>query len=217
MATDKDKLAMLSEMQFCSVTSDFTIIADGLIWKVHRFVLAMHSDVLKAMCSGDFKEATEMTLDWSEYHEDVITAFVEYMYNFNYDAKDYESAFSSTPAIHVHLAVLADKYNIPLLQNLAVTKVKATLEHKCKPKDFAEAAALSFDFGSPTENIKSVIVDMIVNDQSPTMSGELEATMLEYPDLAVQVTKKLRVKARDKTASAPPGAPRASAGHAARI
>ncbi|SMR64708.1 unnamed protein product [Zymoseptoria tritici ST99CH_3D1] len=85
--------------------------------------------MLEATCPRDPKEATEMTLERSEYHEDVIIALVEYTYSFDHESNDYESASSSTPAIHVHLAVLAEKYNIPL-QNLAVTKVKAASTDK---------------------------------------------------------------------------------------
>ncbi|SMR54559.1 unnamed protein product [Zymoseptoria tritici ST99CH_3D1] len=194
MAEYGEKLAMLADMQNCNVTADFTILSDERTWSVHRFVLAMHSEVLKAMFRRNFKEAREFKLDWSEYHKDVVHAVVDYLYTFNYETSNLRTPFSQTPAIHVHVAVLADRYNIRLLHQMAATKVESALEDECSPKDFADTAALAFDYEGPTETIKDVIVDMIVNDQSPGMSDELEATMLDYPELSLRVTKALRTK-----------------------
>ncbi|SMR53016.1 unnamed protein product [Zymoseptoria tritici ST99CH_1E4] len=194
MAEYGEKLAMLADMQNCNVTADFTILSDERTWSVHRFVLAMHSEVLKAMFRRNFKEAREFKLDWSEYHKDVVHAVVDYLYTFNYETSNLRTPFSQTPAIHVHVAVLADKYNIRLLHQMAATKGESALEDECSPKDFADTAALAFDYEGPTETIKDVIVDMIVNDQSPGMSDELEATMLDYPELSLRVTKALRTK-----------------------
>jgi hypothetical protein len=55
MAEDQEKLAALAQMKNCADLADFIIVADGKTWNVHRLVLAMHSNVLKQMCSGNFQ------------------------------------------------------------------------------------------------------------------------------------------------------------------
>ncbi|KAM3419962.1 hypothetical protein BST61_g3278 [Cercospora zeina] len=91
--------------------ADFVIVCGDKRWNVHRLVRALHSDVLCETCSNGFRESQEKMLDLSADHQpEIIEALIDYMYSFEY----------SVPCAHpvemmefnVHLAILADKYNI---------------------------------------------------------------------------------------------------------
>ncbi|KAK6432518.1 hypothetical protein LTR95_011310 [Oleoguttula sp. CCFEE 5521] len=179
---------------------DFTIIRDTKTWKVHSFVLNLYSDVLACACDGEFKvsrgiqglelpnwehadakyETATRTIDLSVDGETSVGALVHYMYYFDY-ATDDECQEPYT--LYVNMVLLADKYDIPHLLQLANEELAALLKDKPldATADLIEAARLSYDAEGPTTKFRDALVHATIkssmeqSEQYSTIIGAIPA------------------------------------------
>jgi hypothetical protein len=147
--------------RFRSIT-DFKIECGIRSWDIHRFVFFLHSDVLAAACSRNFKEATIGTVDLSDDNPDSVDALVQYCYKLDYGFPQH-SLIGNEFLFHLQVCIVADKYDIAPLQTLATHKFR----HLCTTtkiylQHFAEAAALAYEFSEPAKDIRGIIVETAI-------------------------------------------------------
>jgi hypothetical protein len=193
--------------RFRSIT-DFKIECGIRSWDVHRFVLFLHSDVLAAACSRNFKEATTGTVDLSDDNPDSVDALVQYCYKLDYGLPQL-SLISNEFLFHLQVCIVADKYDIAPLQTLATHKFR----HLCTTtkiylQHFAEVAALAYEFSEPAKDVRAIIVETAIEQNliaEETLDEEGANPFVDFMrscgDLAIDVAVALASKPRYESAS----------------
>ncbi|KJX92608.1 hypothetical protein TI39_contig5839g00028 [Zymoseptoria brevis] len=176
------------------VFSDFTIKCGDRKWKVHKFVLAVHSDVFKRCCHSTTKESSEGVLDLSKHDELKVETLVHYLYHFNYDYANPEPELDihvDQGCFHIDMAVIADRYFIAGLNNLANRKFRRSIINTVlDDAGLAMLATTAYEIPQATEkHIRGVLVGNIVKarilESSP--AGEVAKAMRNNGDFALDV------------------------------
>lgn len=193
--------------------TDFTIICGAKEHKVHRLVLSMHSDVLSRACNGGFKvrlvpsrwylerrtnrpqEAQDSRLDLSEDGEACVTSLIDYVYLFEYK----NDPSPSYAALEVKMAVMADKYNMPHLQELALEHFKKRFPIKIVdsklPRGFDEAAREAYEIEGPTQPFRDAILEGL---RSLKLSEETFVAVSDlHPGLATDLLRETHRRITD--------------------
>ncbi|KAF7185948.1 hypothetical protein HII31_12821 [Pseudocercospora fuligena] len=201
MADDATKLNLVTRLSTCPELSDFKIVCNGREFPVHRFVLSLHSDVFKRACVSPFMESSKRAISMAQDHEtDEIRALVEYMYKFDYsEPSDMEEAVQ----FHVQMAVLADKWDVRGLKELATKKFTSMLN----PHWSALVPAIKAAYTSQpiiAEMCKAV-VKVAAESMDVMLPGStnavLDEAMLAHPKFAVDLVHQ---QARTKPANTRP-------------
>ncbi|KAK4499024.1 hypothetical protein PRZ48_009536 [Zasmidium cellare] len=220
MAQDSAKLALsgaVSRFLDSPDLADFEITCLKQSWKVHRFLLCLHSDVFQAWFTGGHEEATKGKANLSEHEPEYVGALVKYLYTFEYDV-DTTKGHGYTMNFHIIMCVISDQvrsqplpehptekqslptsqYNLRGLAEFAFSKFKGALREIQSPSDIAEAYLLALGEGTTTRLIREAIARFIFYLREtilPTVatdeSKQLEEVMRSHPDLALAVIKKL--------------------------
>lgn len=120
---------------------------------------------------------------------------IAYFYHLNYDCDGFTLQYPL--ANHVKMCIIADKYDVPCLQSLAVRKFHDYAKsHQISDAALTEAAVIAYEVARPTKDIRPVIVRYalangflaIAEDGS---SGPMEKLMRESPELATDVAVSL--------------------------
>ena len=100
--------------------------------------------------------------------------------------------------IHVHVYILADKYDIPPLQNLAISKFKLAVNSEWKTEAFAEAIRLVYGRIIATDDpLRDVVVDFASKHTANLLRHNVAfKTMMEDVgefgrDLAMKLSERL--------------------------
>ncbi|KAK4550259.1 hypothetical protein LTR36_003226 [Oleoguttula mirabilis] len=175
--TNKEALeslvAKLAGLQGDEALTDFVIICGEREWKVHRVILTLHSPVLAKAITGAFKESAERQINLSEEHPDCVDALVCYAYKLQYslpDAGQGDVDHLDSLSFHVKVCVLADKYDIPHLKQMAIEKFKAGID--VAAEDLATAAELAYDASPATEKIRERIVAFGIENKLLSTAGK---------------------------------------------
>jgi len=195
--------------------SDFSITHGQQEWKVHRFVLALHSPVLaKASCS-DFKvrssrgatfairyvdivskEGTERKIDLPDEHPACLAALVYYLYTLVYDVS-FNSVSDDLVALsfHVKMCILADKYDMSPLKAMAVRQFEAQAKLDWASEQFAQAAAEAYDASGATRSIRDVVIKVAMDNKALSLSYQapspLSKVMMACADFATDYARVL--------------------------
>ncbi|SMQ51107.1 unnamed protein product [Zymoseptoria tritici ST99CH_1A5] len=175
--------------------SDFTIICRGAKWNVHRFVLSVHSEVFAKSCDGNFKETQEAVLDLSEHEEPEVAALVYYLYNFEYDIPQ---GHSNWGLFHLKMALLADKYFITGLVSAANREYDGCICLFDDEKVIANHAQLAYAVPHATEQIRYIIVRMVVAGGMlrDNKQCELLNVMRQHAEFGVDIALEMARRAR---------------------
>ncbi|KAI6855623.1 hypothetical protein KC338_g8795 [Hortaea werneckii] len=121
--------------------TDLTIICQGRQWKVHKVVLCAQSEWFKKSCGDRWKEGKGGTITLEEGVAQVIDAMVHWFYEFDYGtSKDIENPL----VLDVQVYAAAEKYLLPNLKRLAVTKFEQRAEKAWQSADFANAISEAY-------------------------------------------------------------------------
>jgi hypothetical protein len=118
------------------------------------------------------------------------------LYSFDYKTNGYGSWFSCGLVFHVHMAVIADKYNVPALYALANRKFKTMLDSEYAEDELADAAAVAYEYSVATKEMCSTIVHHLVNNKLGSIPEQSKAVMKEHPQFAIDVADSLYLKTR---------------------
>ncbi|EME43938.1 hypothetical protein DOTSEDRAFT_24049 [Dothistroma septosporum NZE10] len=98
-----------------STLTDFTITCHDREWRVHRVVLALHSEVLVKACAPDFEEAATGKIYLSSKREDVVATLVQFLYSFDYEYGTCDPQAASSPGhLEFHVVSLSRLINSTL-------------------------------------------------------------------------------------------------------
>lgn len=104
-------------------------------------------------------------MDLPDDDPNCVAAMVNFFYKLNYDM----SFFSDRDcplAVHVKMCILADKYCVTTLQDLAVDKFIRCLTDDDWPEEkMTDAARLAYDALGPTKEVRAAIVRRAVEDE----------------------------------------------------
>ncbi|KAK0644242.1 BTB/POZ protein, partial [Cercophora newfieldiana] len=129
--------------------SDMTITCRGEEFKAHRAIVCPQSPFFDAALSGSFLESNEQKIDLPDDDPAIVKLLFEFFYTGTYQDGTYDEEYeedekmedvhdadNSVPKdvprdgckalyTHLHLYILADKYDIPALRILARNRFKA--------------------------------------------------------------------------------------------
>ncbi|RMY13267.1 hypothetical protein D0868_02107 [Hortaea werneckii] len=179
-------------------TPDFTIFCGDKEYKVHSLVLSLHSPVLAKAANGVFKrieqEATEKRMDLSVDGRACVDALVSYLYTLTYtaypsDARPWDHV--KVAEYHVRMCVMADKYDIKPLKNMAIHAFNDKIESEAAIIELSKAARIAWEAIPATEEIRAAIVEFGITKGLLSTRGtnELSKTMLAYPEFVLDYTK----------------------------
>ncbi|RMY90843.1 hypothetical protein D0861_03435 [Hortaea werneckii] len=102
---------------------DFTLICGSDKYPVRRLLLALHSVYFQRLFHNDFKEAISGECELHDDHPAAIALMVKYFYSFDYatDAST-DNHFANPLEMHAQVYVVADKYGVEDLKQLACRK-----------------------------------------------------------------------------------------------
>ncbi|KAK4958234.1 hypothetical protein LTR10_004660 [Elasticomyces elasticus] len=171
------------QLTFCSSFgqskySDLTIQCGERLWRVHKIIVCSQSPFFTKACDGSFTEAQQGTITLGENDPLVIAAMISYMYTCDYSDEVKADGMEDMMQIlfNVHVHVLADKYDMPDLAEMAAKKFKEWAEKEWKDASFADAAGLVFTPDLPTAPLREVVVAIAV-----AHAGELNEDMVHLP------------------------------------
>ena len=120
---------------------------------------------------------------------------IEYFYHLDY-SEETKEGLGSAPANHVKMCAIADKYNVGVLQQLAIDKFKeCTTDADVTEEELAEAALIAYEFLEPTKDIRARIVELIVEKEiifqkdTGVPAGPIERFMRTCPEFATDAVK----------------------------
>ncbi|PPJ54557.1 hypothetical protein CBER1_06645 [Cercospora berteroae] len=182
----------LSDLHNKDDLTDFVIVCHDHQWNVHRLVLALHSDVLSKACSSGFKESREKTINLSPGHQpEVIEALVEYMYTFDYSLDNLDE--TETIGLHIDLAILADKYNIEGLHQMA-TYASKQLVPDAAAASLAFAVSRAYAAPAATKEICQAICATVA-ERTELLENEEGKVLVQFMEengsFAVDVARKI--------------------------
>ncbi|RPB23930.1 hypothetical protein L211DRAFT_825127 [Terfezia boudieri ATCC MYA-4762] len=140
---------------------------------IHKTLLSSLSPELDKHINNDMKEGRENLIELSEVDEPTIEAFLEWAY-----FQDYQPAIlapKSTAALlyHSKIYVLADRFNIPLLKDLAFLKITALLEE-------LGMVAKRTDLVAMVTAVTYAYDNLLVHSGKPSVSGSTLERLLQY-------------------------------------
>jgi len=117
--------------------SDFTIICQGRHFPVHRCIISAHSRWFQRCCAGKFREATDRDVTLEDDVVEAVERMRVFFYVWTYDddmssigADELACVALGDPKpvtsiqINAYVYAMADKYEVPDLQALALRKFK---------------------------------------------------------------------------------------------
>ncbi|RMY44211.1 hypothetical protein D0865_10709 [Hortaea werneckii] len=187
------------------IAADFTIFCGDKEYKVHSLVFELHSPVLAKAANGVFKEAMEKRMDLSVDGRACVDALVSYLYTLKYttfpsDERPWDHA--KVAEYHVRMCVMADKYDIKPLKNMANHAFNDKIESEVAIIELSKAARTAWEATPATKEIRAAIVEYGISNGLLSIKGtnELSKTMLACPEFALDYTKALerRVKKHEE-------------------
>lgn len=130
--------------------TDFAFVCEGQTINVHKIIVCIQSTVFRTACTGKFKvplvaehtcmpvnkaqEAFSAIYDLNDHPLDFVNKMIEYLYTGTYTIPDDADLLT-----HATMFILADKYGIGGLQELASKKYLECLDESCNYHDFASS------------------------------------------------------------------------------
>jgi len=129
--------------------------------EIHKKLLASISPELNKHVNNDMKEGIEGKIHLPEEGAEALTLFIEWAYSGDYGHKNVTLKSPSKPedplqSIHKHLqlCVFADKFNIPILTELAESKFHAGF-NRIELRNKSDATSLVMVIGYAYDNLPS--------------------------------------------------------------
>ncbi|KAI7164295.1 hypothetical protein KC349_g768 [Hortaea werneckii] len=188
-------------------TADFTLICGSDRYLVHRLLLALHSVYFERLFDTEFKEALTGECELHDDHPAAVALMIKYFYSFDYatDANTDEN-FANLLEMHAHVYVVADKYGVEDLKQLACRKftdiVPEIVPRKLDPTD---AIRLIYTATPDQESNKlrkvATTAWCLLSHQIIEYIGQAAGDQLlrDVPDLAVEMARQYSALIKDST------------------
>ncbi|PUU78966.1 hypothetical protein B9Z19DRAFT_1125781 [Tuber borchii] len=136
--------------------------------EMHKKLLASISPELDKHVNNNMREGVEGIIYLPDEEEEVLTLFTEWAYTGNYTRKDYalpvntintmEPKRDPWPSLHKHLQLcaFAEKFNVPILKQLAESKFYTEIGHvTIEPNCSSDPSGLFLVIGYAYDNLPS--------------------------------------------------------------
>ncbi|CZR69761.1 uncharacterized protein PAC_19661 [Phialocephala subalpina] len=210
---------LLADMLESGRYSDLTIKCSGKVFKVHRNVVCLQSKPLAAHVDGGFAEAITGEINLPGDHPQTLERLIKFLYTGNFDAipsadeAANEISYATTEELSSDLAeevsrkaaeghsgilitctrvfIMAEKYDIPDLKNLAKTKFEGAISTEWNTCALSVSLRLMYDELPESDRlIKDVAIEAAASHvKELTDRGEFAALCRENGDIALDVLK----------------------------
>ncbi|KAK4544759.1 hypothetical protein LTR36_004008 [Oleoguttula mirabilis] len=144
--------------------ADAIVTCKGKTWKVHRLVLCSHSEFFRKAWGGEFKEAKERAIELPDDEPRTVEAMLSYLYKRDYDAQSGGSGEEDIASIvlDARVFIIADKYFILKLKDLAAIKLQERAKAEWKSPAFANAISEVYT-ASPAEDrtLHDIVIETV--------------------------------------------------------
>lgn len=139
--------------------ADLIITCRGREWKVHKTCILTLSDFFKAALTHDFKERREGTIDLDDDPE-LVDAMIRYCYLFKYPEREDDPS----PMLRdIRIYIIADKYLVQPLKELAVQSFQKRAESGWASQDFADAAGKVYEIPYKlSRDLHKIVINMVM-------------------------------------------------------
>ncbi|KAL2377198.1 hypothetical protein RJZ90_006918 [Blastomyces dermatitidis] len=168
---------------------------------IHRCIVCLQSEFFNKALTGDFKEASTQIINLDD-DPFIVGKIVQYLYDANYDDDSSPSeggnnipseggngigSGSRNPAeINTQVYIAADKYAIPNLKTLAITKLESYLKKNWQRKEFISVLEIAYDWGGlEAPSLRSLLMRFICQHLSSLRAQEhFLAVLKKYPEFS---------------------------------
>ncbi|RBR12244.1 uncharacterized protein FIESC28_08730 [Fusarium coffeatum] len=158
--------------------SDLTIKCKGTEIKVHKMVLACHSQHFKKMFSGPWTESKENVLEIKDFEPAVVEAMLRFMYDFHYAGNKHADT-----TFHVKVHECADYYAMDVLKNMAAENFRSVVGWVVTQKDLV--ALIEYLYASPDLGLRNLILDRITERIDVLLDQDwFDGVMVSVPEFA---------------------------------
>ena len=138
-----------------------------------------------------------------------VDALVKYLYTLKYTALPSDGPpwdHAKAAEYHVQMCVMADKYDIKPLKNMAIRAFNDKIRSGPATIELSGAARIAWEAIPATKVIRAAIVEFGISNGLLSTRGtdELSKTMVAYPDFAWDYTKAVERRVREYEEGAPP-------------
>ncbi|KAI5356832.1 putative BTB/POZ domain-containing protein [Septoria linicola] len=176
--------------------SDLVIRCKDREWKVHRLVVCSQSEPIdKAV--RDFKEGEDGVYSMKEQDPQVVEALIRYLYTFEYGDDGNGQGDVAGIVFDVRVFIVADKYFVKPLCQLAAKKFEERCKSEWASADFAKALSELYENGADYELFKTIAVSTIKDHASQIFDAERGAEfaplneVLRNTELGADVSQQL--------------------------
>ncbi|TVY90573.1 hypothetical protein LAWI1_G002953 [Lachnellula willkommii] len=176
LKTHKGRLsALVSSMFEADKFSDLTIKCQGTIFKVHRLVVCLQSKPLAVAVDGRWKESVNNEIVLDDDRPEIVAKLVDFFYKQTLDLSSASSGGAPTTddnslLVIAKVYILADKYDVAALKDVAVEEFTKKLSALKKPKpeewkdkSFPKALKLIYEETPEKDReLKNIAVDFAV-------------------------------------------------------
>ncbi|TVY58983.1 BTB and MATH domain-containing protein 43 [Lachnellula cervina] len=184
--------------------SDMTIICKGTTFKVHQCIVCLQSKPLAAAMDGNFKEGTSNVINLEDDQPEIVEKMLSYMYTSDYSdqqnstirteitvvcgpggsvylketttASTSNLVISSAPLTNAQVFVIADKYDVQGLKELAEKKYEEAIAGSWNSASFVASLKLLYE-----ETLES---DRALKDAAAKVAGQHARELVDRGEFA---------------------------------
>lgn len=175
---------------------------------IHRDLICNESSVFKAAFSGEFKEASNQSIDLKDQDVEAVERMVQWLYSGQYElvkwsSEDDENTASTRYWQLAKLNTLADKYNIIGLSNTIIDQLYILHSKNFVPQ--LEIAAYVYDNTTENSAFRKLFIAWYAweIDMKWYQNDSARKSLLEIPEMAVDIAIAFGIKASDPAKKTP--------------
>ncbi|TVY45333.1 Arm repeat protein interacting with ABF2 [Lachnellula occidentalis] len=213
-STPDQRLSVNAMIYSSGKYSDMTIICKGKTFKVHQCIVCLQSKPLAAAMDGKFKEGPSKEIDLEDDQPEIVEKMLSYMYTSDYSDGPDSTEPGSTPSKSVpsasstavsssnpsptsasltnaQLFVIADKYDIQGLKELAKKKYEEVIADSWNSASFVASLKLLYEETLESDRaLKDAAVKVAGQHAKELVDrGEFAALCIEHGQIGFDVLK----------------------------
>ncbi|KAH7174776.1 BTB/POZ protein [Fusarium flagelliforme] len=165
--------------------SDLTVKCQDTQIKVHKVILACHSDHFKKMFTGEWKERTEKVIEIKDFEPLVVEAMLRFMYSFNYVGSQQKDSL-----FHAKVGEIADYYMVDTLKNMAAENFRSTAGWIASREELV--ALIEYMYKSPDLGLCDPILDRVTEKIDFLLEQDwFHDVMVSVPEFAATLVRRV--------------------------
>ncbi|KAK5116593.1 hypothetical protein LTR85_009218 [Meristemomyces frigidus] len=168
--------------------------------KAHKMIICSKSDYFKKLCGPDsrFAESKKNIIELKDDDENAVTSMFKWLYSFEYDEAWTKPSVAplqrSSFERHVAVYIVADKYQLPALSELAKQRIESILE-SCS--DASLVVITDANWREKNDRYPTFVTELLKEERSKRLARLLHPTsflalLQRHPELAMEVVCLLR-------------------------